>query len=369
MKRKWQGILALMISSTIAAGCSLKADATPKTVTISEDVKLESSLTDSNIIAAHEGSIPIDEKVQYTGFKGNQLYFNEKKATYQLDLTTMKKEKVADKPFYLLSEDGKQALSLVDEKFYVLDFEKQTKLFIGNGSNEYETYFGDEEGSTVIQVIRKKDKLIVEKTNLSTEEKTAWTITDIFEWDSLLASTFQTSSTGLYVVGKSIKEGFGFYHVTESGEIEQLSLLENIDSIDGYQFIDEETIIFNDSYKGKTGVYTLNLTTEQVTQLVAGGEDEEGIWTPFYKLSPDKTKMLFDTPVQVGDGYKGNVYIAELAKGQISNPSLIMQNADLYAVISYTGYWSEDSNSVFISTTAPGNETIDTVEVFQINTD
>lgn len=368
MKRKWKGMLVLM-SCTIAAGCSLQADATPKTVTISEDVKLESSLIDGSIIAKHKGSIPIDEEVLYTGFKGDQLFFNEDKATYQLDLATTKKEKMADEPFYLLSENGKRALSLVDEEFYLLDFEKKTKQFIGNGSDERKTYFGDEEGSTVIQVSGKYDELRVEKTHLSTKQKTTWTMTDIFEWDSLLASTFQTSSTGLYVIGKSIKDGFGFYHLSEGGEIEQISPLENIESIHEYHFLDEETIIFNDSYKGKSGIYTLNLETEQITQLVAGGEDEEGIWTPFYKLSPDKTKILFDTPVQVGKEYKGNVYIAELAKNQISNPSLLMQNADLFAVISYTGFWSEDSNTVFISTTARGKETIDTVEVFQINSE
>ena len=55
--------------------------------------------------------------------------------------------------------------------------------------------------------------------------------------------------------------------------------------------------------------------------------------------------------------------------GKISNPSLIMQNADLFAVISYTGYWSQDSNTVFISTSIPGEETIDTIEVFQIQSD
>ena len=156
MKRKWQGIAVLTLSSMIAAGCTINGEATSKTVTISEDVKLESALTDGSIIAKHDGSIPIDVEVNYTGFKGNNLFYNQNKATYHLDLETMKKEKIADEPFYLLSENGKRALSLVNEKFYVLDFQTNTKQFIGTGSEEYMTYFGDEEGSTVIQIIHKE---------------------------------------------------------------------------------------------------------------------------------------------------------------------------------------------------------------------
>ena len=102
MKRKWQGIAVLTISSMIAAGCTLNGNASSKTVTISEDVKLESALTDGSIIAKHEDSIPIDVEVNYTGFKGNNLFYNQNKTTYHLDLETMKKEKIADEPFYLI---------------------------------------------------------------------------------------------------------------------------------------------------------------------------------------------------------------------------------------------------------------------------
>ncbi|MCG7346166.1 hypothetical protein MHZ92_18820 [Sporosarcina sp. ACRSL] len=369
MKRKWQGIAVLALSSMIAAGCTISGEATSKTVTISEDVKLQSALTDGSLNVKHEGSIPIEVEANYTGFKGDQLFYNQNKATYRLKLETMKKEKIADEPFYLLSEDGQRALSLVNGEFYVLDFELNTKQFIGTGSAEHMTYFGNSNGSTVIQIIHKESDILLEKTNLSTDQKTSWKISDMFDWDGLSISSFQTSSNGVYIVGKSLQEGYGFYHLTEKGEMEQLSPLEKIDSIDRYHFLDEETIIFNDVYNGKSGIYTLNLKTEQVTQLIAGGEDEEGVWVPFYKLSPDKSKILFDAPVQVGKEYKANVYIAELANGQISNSSLIMQNADLYAVIAYTGYWSEDSNTVFISTSTPGNEMIDTVEVFQVQSD
>lgn len=366
MKRKWQGIAVLTISSIIVAGCTLNGDASSKTITISEDVKFESALSEGSIMAKHGGSIPIDVEVKYTGFKGNNLFYNLNKETYHLELGTMKKEKIADEPFYLLSENGKRALSLVNEEFYALDFQTNTKQFIATGSEEYMTYFGDEEGSTVIQVIHKESDLVLEKTILAKDQKTSWTISDMFEWDGLSISSFQSSSNGVYIVGKSLQEGYGFYHLTEDGEMEQLSPLEKIDSINHYHFLDEDTIIFNDIYNGKSGIYTLNFKTEQVTQLVAGGEDEEGIWVPFYKLSPDKNKILFDAPVQVGKEYKTNVYIAELVNGKISNPSLIMQNADLYGVISHTGYWSQDSNTVFISTTIPGNEMIDTIEVFQV---
>lgn len=102
------------------------------------------------------------------------------------------------------------------------------------------------------------------------------------------------------------------------------------------------------------------------TLLVAGGQDEEGIWTPSYKLSPDKTKILFDTPVQVGEEYKTNVYAAEIKGGTLNNATRLIENGDLFAVISLAGAWSDDSKTAYIHTYHKDNFTFNTVEKFMI---
>ncbi|MFC5603662.1 TolB family protein [Sporosarcina koreensis] len=369
MKRKWHGLGILTLSGMMAAGCSLSGEAASKTVTLSENVKLESALDESHLLITHEATIPIEIPSDYTGFKGNQLYFNQHNATYLYDVESKDEKKVMEAPFYLLSENEQRALSHVNEKFYVHDLQNGTKKFVGEGTEEWSTFFGDSKGSTVIQVKNTSEGFTVEKTVLETEQKFSWDIDELFDSNGMAINTFQSSEEGIYIAGNSLKEGYGLYHLLDNGEVKQVSSLEGISSMGSFQFLDEQTIIFNEEYNGKTGIYTLNLSTGNVTQLVAGGKDKEGIWVPFYKLSPDKSKILFDTPVQVGKEYKTNVYVAEFVEGQLSKPTLLMQNADLYAVISMTGYWSDDSSTAYISTTAPGNDTIDAIEVYSIQSE
>ncbi|MDW0118317.1 hypothetical protein QTL97_15395 [Sporosarcina thermotolerans] len=370
MKRKWHGIAAMLTLSTMmTAGCSISGKAASKTVTLSDNVKLESALDESHLLITHEAMIPIDIKADYTGFKGERLYFNQHNATYLYDVESKNEEKLMDVPFTLISENEERAISYVNEKFYVHDFQSGTKTFIGNGSEEWSTYFGDAVGATVIQVINTSEVFRVEKTVLKTEQKFSWDIDEIFDSNGMAINSFQSSEEGIYIAGNSLKEGYGLYHLLDNGEVRKLSSLEGIDSMNRFQFLNEQTIIFNDVYKGKSGIYTLNLSTGDVTQLVAGGKDKEGIWVPFYKLSPDQSKIIFDTPVQVGKEFKTNVYVAEFVEGQLSKPTILMQNADLYAVISMTGYWSDDSSTAYISTTVPGNDTINAIEVYSIQSD
>lgn len=369
MKRKWRGLAMLSLGTMLAAGCSIAGEAASKTVTLSDNVLLESALDESHLLITHEATIPIDSKADYTGFKGKRLYFNQHNATYRYDVETKKEEKVMDAPFTFISENEKRAISNVNGKFHVHDFQSGTKTFIGNGGGKWSTYFGDAEGASVIQVIYTSEEFTVEKTVVETNQRFSWDIDEIYDSknsNGMAFTSIQSSEEGIYITGDFIKEGYGLYHLLDNGEVKKISSLEGIDSMDRLQFLNEETIIFNDVYKGKSGIYTLDLSTGEVNQLVAGGKDKEGEWVPFYKLSPDHSKILFDTPVQVGELYKTNVYVAEFVEGKLTKPTLLMQNAELFAVISETGYWSDDSSTAYISTTVPGNDMIDAVEVYSI---
>lgn len=368
MKRKLQGLTILTLASIVAAGCSLtgKADM-QKTVTINENVQLESSLADSSLAVAHEKTIPLPIKADYTGFQGNKIYYNQNDGTHLINAETLVKSKLADKPFFALSENGNRALSFFDEKIYVLDFETNTEKLIGHGdgTETYLYYFADAEGKEVIHV-NSSEGLTVQVFDVDSSEVATWDLTDQFELNGFTLTSIKRDADGIYVAADSLENGYGLYHLDPEGKIKTISSLENIESLDTYDFIEPTKIIFNDIYKGKSGIFIMDLLTSEVTQLVAGGKDEEGIWIPFYKLSPDHSKILFDTPVQVGKEYKTNVYMAELVNNQLANTVRIMENADLYAVISSTGFWSPDSKTAYISTSKPESELIDAVEVFTL---
>lgn len=368
MKRKFQGLAILTLASMVAAGCSLTGKANmQETVTINDNVQLESSLADSSLAVIHEKTIPLPIKADYTGFHGDKVYYNQNDGTHLINAETLVKSKLADKPFFALSENGNRALSLVDEKIYVLDFEANTEKLIGQGdrTETYLYYFADAEGKEVIHV-ESGEKLTVQVFDVDSLEVATWDLSDQFELNGFTLTSIKRDSDGIYVAAESLKNGYGLYHLDHSGKAKTVSSLENIESLATYDFIEPNKIIFNDIYKGKSGIFIMDLLTNEVTQLVAGGKDEEGIWVPFYKLSPDHSKILFDTPVQVGNEYKTNVYMAELVNNQLANTVRIMENADLFAVISLTGFWSPNSKTAYISTSKPDNEWLDTIEVFTI---
>ena len=249
----------------------------------------------------------------------------------------------------------------------MVDFESGTEKEIGSGAEMDEYYFADAEGNEVIHISYTASKIQVQVIEVDTLKIASWDLTHQFELDGLVLSNVHRDIDGIYVIGTSVERGFGLYHLNHNGEIKTVSTLPDVDEgVESYDFIEPNKIIFNHTYKGKSGIYLMDLLTNEVTLLVAGGEDEEGIWTPSYKLSPDKEKLLFDTPVQAGDGYKTNIYMAEIIDGKLANEVQIMENADLYAIISLAGAWSADSKTAYVGTTTAEDKFIDAVEIFTI---
>lgn len=370
--RKIQGFTMLAFVTVFAAGYAIQSKAdTEKTVTITEDVRLESSLSDSAIGVSHEGTIPIEipvsEASNYTGFLGNQIIFNKDGATNRVSIPELEKSEIAAREFNEVSENGKRAISRDGAQVYVVDFESGTEKEIGTDAEMDEYYFADAEGNEVIHISHTSPKIQVQIIEVDTLEIASWDLTRQFEIDGLVLSNIQRDTNGIYVTGTSVERGFGLYHLNHDGEMKTVSTLPDVEmGLESYEFIEPNKIIFSDAYRGKTGIYLMDLLSNEVTQLVAGGEDEEGIWTPSYKLSPDKEKLLFDTPVQVGDGYKTNIYMAEIIDGKLANEVQIMGNADLYAIIKMAGAWSADSKTAYVGTTTSEDKFIDEVEIFTI---
>lgn len=379
MKRKIQGFTMLAIVTVFAAGYAIQSKAdTEKTVTITEDVRLESSLADSAIGVSHEGTIPVeipvdvDKASNYTGFLGNQIIFNRDGTTNRLSIPELEESEMVAREFNEVSENGMRALNRDDDQVYVIDFKAGTEKEIGTGAEMDEYYFADAEGNEVIHIGDISEKIQIQTIEVATLKIENWDLTSLFKLNGLNLSNIRKDKDGIYITGESIDQGTGLYHLNYDGELRLIIALPESDSpirgseMDDYDFLDPNNIIFNGMYNEKSGIFLMDLLSGEVTQLVAGGEDEEGIWTPSYKLSPDKEKLLFDTPVQVGDGYKTNIYMAEISDGKLANEVQIMGNAKLSAVISLAGAWSTDSKTAYVGTTTAEDKFIDAVEIFTI---
>jgi len=364
MKKSWIGFSSLVLASSLLAGCGA-ANAGDMKV-LSSNVKEQSLAQESMLQVVKKESHVIPVTAEYNGISSNAVFFNENGKTMKYDLTTKATEQLGDLEFYDLSSNGQRALARDGVDTYVLDFPSGEKYFVGSGGEDYEYYFADDEGKNVFYVEGNVSTRVVHLIGVDTATVQNWSL-DQYDLNNFTINGAVLGVDGAYA---TIYDGQKdeLYKLGFDGEIVKVNDLEGFDTIGHFHFLNESTIIFNDMYEGQSGIYTLNLQTNEVVQLVAGGEDDEGIWVPFYRLSPDKTKILFDMPVQVGKEYKSNVFVGNLTDKGVTDISNVMVSADLFAVIDSVARWSEDSTTVSIATNVDREIEIDTVEVFEITT-
>lgn len=365
MNGKWKGILVLTFAGIMMAGCTLQGDAeTQKTIIINEDVQLESSLADSKLEISQE-KVKVEKNANYTNLRGNKLYFNENETTNVFDVATKENRKLADRSFYSISESGDRALSIDGEKIYAIDLHTGKEQLVGEGDESQYT-FADHKGDDIVHIYGESDHM-VELINLETNDVKSWDLRESFKLNDFSLMSVYKAKEGIYVLANSQDDGQGVYLVEDNGNVTPVvTMTENDSTFTDFYVLQNGSMIFNGMYKDKSGVFLLDQASSQIQQLVAGGKDEEGIWVPFYKLSPDESKILFDTPVQVEGGYKTNVYMAELINGKLVNTIRILENADLYAVISLTSSWSDDSKTAYVATSIDHSEAVDSIEVFHV---
>ncbi|MGM7681154.1 hypothetical protein ACSVDA_03270 [Cytobacillus sp. Hm23] len=374
MVTKLKGFLVLVLISIFSVGCSLQGTA-QETITdheqiviINDDVQLESALADSTLDVTRQQNIEVEEELNYDWFRGSKFYYYDKGLFKTLATTTKQEKSITDQEIIALSKDGNRALSYKGEDIYVHNLINGEKKFLKKKTPE-NAYFADSEGDSVIDVIFDFDNSILEVNLIHVEsnETVTWDASKSFTLEGFSANSIKKAPDGIYVDGNSLKEGPGIFKINKDGEVTPvLSLPNSPDHISNYDFLQNDRMIFDGIYEGKSGVFILDQKTNHVELLVAGGKSSEGIWTPSYNISPDEQKIMFDTPVQIGDEFKTNVYMAELQNDKLTNTTRIMENADLYAVISKSGYWSEDSNIAFIATVDKENEGRTPIAVFNI---
>lgn len=364
MHGKLKGLALLTAVSLLAAGCSLQGSAeTQNTIVVNEDVQLESSLVDSSLDVSRQQDIEVGRKIAYTGIvresTDNRLYFNENGKFHSLDLKNGEEKELAKREVFDMSENGDWAMSYADGEIFIHHLNNGDMQLLGNGSPEESTFIGDEVAHFDYTTH------LLSLMNMETDETTTW---DLSNYPDATISSIKKAGDDVYLAARGEEEGFSIYRLSSQGEITSVTNLEGKGiSYSEFDLLQNGSVIFNGDYDGKTGIFYWDEQTKDVQQLVAGGKSEEGIWTPFYKLSPDESKLLYDTPVQIEDKFKANVYMAELVDGQVTNSVRIMENADLYAVISYSGDWSKDSKTAYIMTSKDDHKYVGDIAVFEVN--
>lgn len=360
MNKKWNSLAWVALASFVVAGCSAQGSA--ETVVINDNVQLESSLADSSLDVSRQQDIEVARKITYSGISvknyGKQIYFNEKGKFHSLDVETGEERELAEREVMDISDNGNWAISYVDREIYSHNLKNGEMQLLWNGSPEDSTFLGDE-----VAYFDYSTQLLSVK-NMEKGETASW---DLSHYPDATISSIQRHGDDVYLAARSEEDGFGIHRLGSKGKITTVVNLDGKDTSSiQFDILQNSSIIFSGHYKGKTGIYYWDEKKNDVQLLVAGGESSEGIWGPSYNLSPDESKILFDTPVQIKDDFKTNVYMAELVDGQLNNSVRIMENANLYSVITYSGDWSEDSKTAYI-TTVRDTEYIGNIAVFTVD--
>lgn len=359
MKVRKRAFVLLAATSLLAAGCSSQENVqTAKPVVIQEDVQMESSLADSSLELARQDDIKIGDRFRFGMFLGTHLYYNQQGKFHSFDVQTGKETEIMNQEIQTVSKDGTHGLSYEDEKLVIHNFQTGESKQIEGGSPE-NTYFANKEGTEVFHFQHTSETETVSLFNVDTEGIATW---DLSAFESYSISYIQKIDGDVYLPAK-LKNGYGIYQLKDPNTFE---LFEGFggkaSDILEFDLLKNGMILFQGTYDGKDGIFLYNRETTHAELLVSGGEDREGKWIPFYNLSPDENKIMFDTPVEVDGKYKANVYMGEIVNGKLTNSMRILEHADLYAVISYTGSWSEDSKTAYVST----NENGGSVSVFTV---
>lgn len=363
-KGKFKGIAVLMLLSLITTGCTVQGNAkSPETVIVKKDVQLESALADSKLSVARQDDLAIGVSIPGEGireyFNGDRIIYLDKGKLNAWSMQNKTVQQLTDENITEISADGHWGLSQeANGQTFLHNLKNGEKQLIGKVSPEDITFIGNDLMYYVYETNT------IRLLNVQLDELATWYL-DGFE--DFSTSRVTKGKDRLYTALRNPEGNVGIYRLAENGDMENIVTLAGEGMYFGdFTILQDGSVIFQGDYDGKVGIFHWNRETKEVQQLISGGEDSEGIWIPSYQLSPDESKIMFNTPVQVKDHYKTNVYVAEIINGKLTNAVQILENADLYAVISLSGHWSADSKMMYVTMTDEQSVNVDRIALFQL---
>lgn len=360
---KMKSVALLTAMSLLVGGCSMPS-AHEETIVINEDVKSESALADGSLVVERQPDVEVFERISHEPYDqpvtDETVKYNKDGVLYSMDLTKKTTEEVAVREAFTVSENGKWALSFENEEgeLYVHNLQTGKMKKLENASPDDTQFLNNE------VFYRYFTTQTIARVNPETDERETW---DMSAFENYSLAYMAKDQDHLYIAAESEKDGYGVYELLSEGAIQRVFSLKGTENdINDFSILPNGSVLFQGTIEGKDGIFHWNRQSEDVKKLLSGGEDQEGKWVNFYNLSPDKSKILYDMPVQVGEEYKSDIYVAELKDGELVDDTRIMDNVDVYGVISLSGGWSADSKTIYVKTGAESDEYVGDIAVFAV---
>jgi hypothetical protein len=343
-----KGIICLSLAIVTLTGCGV-VQGQDKTVIVSDNVAMRSSMDDAEVAVSKPQDIMVKEQMTYRDLLGiwdDQIYFTKNEGLVRTDITSGKSVPVHNMPIKEMSKDGSKALSVNSQGIYVYDVIADKKVKLA-GPTDYDVTFADPTGDYIAYWDSIRLSYVFIQTSSLDKKEVA--LSKLF---NLKDFSFHKASIHHHFIYLSVhqpKEGNAIYKITPDNRKELvLSLPHKDDRIVRFDIINENLLVFNGTYNEESGIFFYQMDKQVVNKVVSGGKTAEGTWTPFYSISPDGTKMLFDESAPEGEKFYTNVYIANIEANQLTRSIRIIEKAELPAVIDLLAYWKDDSSAFYI---------------------
>ncbi|MHC0039671.1 hypothetical protein [Pseudoneobacillus sp. C159] len=367
-----KGIIGLSLAVVTLTGCGV-VHGQDKTVIVSDNVAVRSSMDDAEVAVSKPLEINLKERMTYRellGISNDQIYFTKNEGLFKTDLTSGKSVYIHDMPIKELSKDGSRALSVNSQGIFVYDVEGDKSIKLA-GPTDYDVTFADPKGEYISYFDFNRSSYVFIHTS-STETKEV-AMAKLFTLKDFSFNKASIRNNAIYLSVHQPKEGNAIYKITPDNKKELvLSLPHKEDQIARFDIIHDNLLVFNGTYNEESGIFFYRMDKQVIHKVVSGGKTSEGIWTPFYSISPDGSRMLFDESAPEGGKFYTNVYIANIEANQLTRSIRIIEKAELPAVIDLLAYWKGDSSAFYIprskkSISGYSDEIIEYLSKFEID--
>jgi hypothetical protein len=366
-----KGILSLSLAVAALTGCAT-AHSQDKTVVISDNVAIKSSMDDAEVAISKPQDITLTESVTYSemlGIHNDQLYFNRKDGLAKTSLTTGQTFQVKGRPFQEMSKDGRRAFYVDDAGIYVYHVDTDKIVRVADSTTNSVT-FADPKGEYIAYFDSTDLSYVFIHTVTFEKKKVDMQVQFPVSVYSIAGGTVYKDK--IYMSFQHPEEGTAIYKLSANQKELILSFPHKEDRMVQFHIINDQLLVFNGTYNEESGIFFYEIDKQVVQKVVSGGKTTEGIWLPFYSISPDGTKILFDESAPEDGHFYTNVYLANIAGNQLSKSIRIIERAQFPAVISMLAHWKADSSAFYIPKSKQlgegySNETITHLSKYEID--
>lgn len=346
-----KGLIGLSLAATTLTGCNFMgtAHSEDKTVIVSDDVALSSTMDDAEVAISKPQEIELTEQITYSellGIRNDQLYFNKDKALYKSGLNPQQSLLIKDGPMQEMSKDASRGLYTNDEGIFVYHVDTNETVKVAGPTNN-NVSFADRKGEFVSYLDSSTLSYVFIHT--SSLEKKEVDMQKLFNIKDFMIKEGKMYNDSMYMLFNQLDEGDAIYKLSPENKKELvLAMQHEEDRIAHFEIVNDNLLVFNGTYNEESGIFFYNMKEQIVNKVVSGATNSEGTWTPFFSISPDGTKMLFDESAPENGSFYNNVYIATIEGNQLTKSIRIMEKVQLPAVIALLAHWRDDSSAFYI---------------------